>query len=66
MTLGPVCLCPDCGYDPTGPDSEYKSGGGWLHDTSVQGTAQGLLHVTRWRCPECRTVVEREESEMEL
>ena len=55
---GPA-TCPKCGYDPTGDDYEFRSGGGWEHDTSVMDG----VWIEEWRCPRpgCGEVVAREE-----
>jgi len=51
--------CPKCGYDPSGDDDEFRSGGGWAHDHDVTGG--------RWaetlRCPQCNEEVARDEKE---
>lgn len=53
--------CPNCGHDPTGDDEEFHSGGGWILDTSVIGTARGPCYVQEMKCPTCREPVARTE-----
>jgi hypothetical protein len=41
--------CPNCGWDLTGDDDEFVSGGGFAVDHSYDGSE----FVTEYRCPQC-------------
>jgi predicted RNA-binding Zn-ribbon protein involved in translation (DUF1610 family) len=49
--------CPNCGHNPTGDDEEFRSGGGWHHDTSVVGGNW----IDEFSCPVCGELVAREQ-----
>lgn len=53
MTLHAPERCPNCGYDPTGDDVEFRSGGGWGHDHSVAGSDW----IETLSCPTCGETV---------
>ncbi|RYJ13297.1 hypothetical protein ELS19_04490 [Halogeometricum borinquense] len=53
--------CPACGYDPTGDDTEFVSGGGWISDSSI---SDGIW-TDELRCPHCREAVAQKEQKLE-
>jgi predicted RNA-binding Zn-ribbon protein involved in translation (DUF1610 family) len=57
MSHPPITTCPECGYDSTGDDEEFVSGGRWLLERSLD---EGI-HSEEYSCPECSHIVHRGE-----
>lgn len=53
--------CPNCGYDPTGDDDTFTSGGGWEFSNSISdGHWSDELY-----CPVCEELVWKSTEDMD-